>query len=350
MSSEWEKYSIGSLVDVTQGLAINAKTKHLFRDAGLPLLRITDLISDSYSQFISEADVPKKCIASEDEIIYTRTGQVGLVFTGKRGVVHNNCFKVTPKDSRVSRKFLYWYLRQKSVYEYVNKVSAGSVQKDLNHSAFKTLMINVPPIKDQEEINALLQPMDDRITLLRETNATLEAIAQALFKSWFVDFDPVRAKAEGRQPEGMDAATAALFPDSFEETELGLVPRGWGISRIDSIAKIRDGKPWKKNDRLESGFVRVYGANGHVGWSSSALGNGRVILIGKIGSCGAINEFCGSWWATNNCFSVSCNDNEFLEYLRFVFRSIDFSGYIGGSSNPYMPLKNFSHHLVLRSR
>ena len=68
--------------------------------------------------------------------------------------------------------------------------------------------------------------LDDRITLLRETNATLEAIAQALFKSWFVDFDPVRAKMEGRVPEGMDEATAALFPDSFEETELGAVPRG----------------------------------------------------------------------------------------------------------------------------
>lgn len=79
----------------------------------------------------------------------------------------------------------------------------------------------------------MLRMLDDRITLLRETNATLEAIAQALFKSWFVDFDPVRAKAEGRQPEGMDATTAALFPDSFEESELGLVPKGWRIERAE---------------------------------------------------------------------------------------------------------------------
>ena len=79
--------------------------------------------------------------------------------------------------------------------------------------------------------------LDDRIALLRETNGTLEAIAQALFKSWFVDFDPVRAKAEGLEPEGMDADTAALFPDSFEESGLGLVPRGWRVGVLGNVAE-----------------------------------------------------------------------------------------------------------------
>ncbi len=87
----------------------------------------------------------------------------------------------------------------------------------------------------------MLRMLDDRITLLRETNATLEAIAQALFKSWFVDFDPVRAKAEGRQPEGMDATTAALFPDSFEESELGLVPKGWSIGCVGDLSSQKKG-------------------------------------------------------------------------------------------------------------
>jgi type I restriction enzyme S subunit len=82
-----------------------------------------------------------------------------------------------------------------------------------------------------------LDALDDRITLLRETNATLEAIAQALFKSWFVDFDPVRAKLEGRAPEGMDEATARLLPNSFEESELGLVPRGWRVGVLGDVAQ-----------------------------------------------------------------------------------------------------------------
>ncbi len=86
-----------------------------------------------------------------------------------------------------------------------------------------------------------MSALDDRITLLSETNATLEAIAQALFNSWFVDFDPVRAKAEGRQPEGMDATTAALFPDSFEESEQGLVPEGWRMSTLGAICDANGG-------------------------------------------------------------------------------------------------------------
>jgi type I restriction enzyme, S subunit len=95
----------------------------------------------------------------------------------------------------------------------------------------------VSSVLAQEAITCTsLRALDDRITLLRETNSTLEAIAQALFKSWFVDFDPVRAKQEGREPEGMDADTAALFPDSFEESELGLVPKGWRVElQLDEI-------------------------------------------------------------------------------------------------------------------
>ena len=83
--------------------------------------------------------------------------------------------------------------------------------------------------------------IENRISLLRETNTTLEAIAQALFKSWFVDFNPVSAKAEGFEPDGMDSATAALFPCGFEESELGLVPKGWKAGCVADIAVQKKG-------------------------------------------------------------------------------------------------------------
>jgi len=104
----------------------------------------------------------------------------------------------------------------------------------------KRLQITLPSIEHQREAAEILDGIEARITLLRETNATLETIAQALFKSWFVDFDPVRAKAEGRQPEGMDATTAALFPDSFEESELGVVPKGWEVKPVGDVVNVTD--------------------------------------------------------------------------------------------------------------
>jgi len=125
--------------------------------------------------------------------------------------------------------------------EQVKRRAYGSVQENINLEVLRSLSFPVPPLPEQLRIADFLSILDDRIALLRETNATLEAIAQALFKSWFVDFDPVRAKQEGRAPEGMDEATAALFPDGFEESELGLVPKGWGVGSFGDLAGLVKG-------------------------------------------------------------------------------------------------------------
>ncbi len=118
------------------------------------------------------------------------------------------------------------------------------------------------PLGEQKAIAGTLGDLDDRITLLRETNTTLEAIAQALFKSWFVDFDPVHAKMQGRAPEGMDQATAALFPDSFEDSELGHVPKGWKCDPLNVAYEINPTRKLKKGELapyLDMASVQIQG-------------------------------------------------------------------------------------------
>ncbi|HRQ56777.1 MAG TPA: restriction endonuclease subunit S [Azoarcus taiwanensis] len=140
---------------------------------------------------------------------------------------------------RCDPRFYFYYFRSQEGRRSMDEiVEQGAGASGIRGSDLARLPVPVPPLSYQREVGATLGVLDDRITLLRETNATLEAIAQALFKSWFVDFDPVRAKAEGRSPDGMDEATAALFPDGFEESELGLVPRGWVIGAISDLAKL----------------------------------------------------------------------------------------------------------------
>ena len=98
------------------------------------------------------------------------------------------------------------------------------------------LSVVVPPLAEQKAIAHILGTLDDKIELNRQMNRTLEDIARALFKSWFVDFDPVHAKARNEPPAGMDAATAALFPAEFEESEVGLIPKGWRVGQVsDSV-------------------------------------------------------------------------------------------------------------------
>ena len=131
----------------------------------------------------------------------------------------------------ISQEYVYWLLRTPEYRAYCRSHATGTTTLGLARDDFLDFPVAVPGEQTLSLVE-LLEALDDRITLLRETNATLESIAQALFKSWFVDFDPVRAKMEGRTPEGMDDATAALFPDALEETELGPVPKGWRYSTI----------------------------------------------------------------------------------------------------------------------
>ena len=130
-------------------------------------------------------------------------------------------------------KWLYYYLRSPLAKRLIEARKKGTTQQYISLGEIRRFPVIYPETHEQmSNVVGTLSALDDRITLLRETNATLEAIAQALFKSWFVDFDPVRAKQEGRAPEGMSDATAALFPDSFEESELGLVPKGWRVETL----------------------------------------------------------------------------------------------------------------------
>ena len=146
-----------------------------------------------------------------------------------------------------STYLLYW-LQSEDAQEQLKARATGTTVVGIKQSELRKLTVPIPPMTVQQEVAEILRSLDNRITLLRETNTTLEAIAQALFKSWFVDFDPVHAKMQGRAPEGMIEATAALFPDSFEESELGSVPKGWQVMPVgDAVETVGGATPDTKS-------------------------------------------------------------------------------------------------------
>ena len=153
---------------------------------------------------------------------------------------------VTLDESKADPYFIHYSLQSPACRAWILRSAAQSAQPNFNLQEIGDLKIPAFPLAQQKEIASVLRILDDRITLLRETNTTLEAIAQALFKSWFVDFDPVHAKMEGRIPEGMDENTARLFPDELEESELGLVPKGWRAKPLDTIASFLNGLALQK--------------------------------------------------------------------------------------------------------
>jgi type I restriction enzyme S subunit len=145
---------------------------------------------------------------------------------------------VRADPEKIYPKYLFAALRSSVVQAQIDNMHVGTMIPHFKKGDFGKLSIPVPSRSAQHEIGDFYFSISERINLLRETNTTLEAIAQALFKSWFVDFDPVHAKMQGRAPEGMDEATAALFPDSFEESELGSLPKGWHAGTYDTLANL----------------------------------------------------------------------------------------------------------------
>ena len=180
--------------------------------------------------------------ARPGDLVFTQRGTLGQVSIVPRGrfdkyIVSQSQMKITVDPDKADVTFLYYLFKTPEQLQYIFNSAIQTGVPHTNLGILKATPVQLPPLSVQRQISAVMNCLDDRIALLRETNATLEAIAQALFKSWFVDFDPVHAKMNGRTPEGMDEATAALFPDSLEESELGLVPQGWRGCVVSDVTK-----------------------------------------------------------------------------------------------------------------
>ena len=185
----------------------------------------SELAESEFGKFVCEAD----------DVILCHKGTLGKIGVipkktrFKKYIMGNSMMKVRCDRSKLEPLYLYYWLCSRDGQDYifsrVSQVGVPQIQRPL--STLREAAFPVPPIAEQKAIAAVLGTLDDKIELNRRMNATLEAMARALFQSWFVDFDPVRAKLDGRKPIGLDETTAALFPDSFQESSLGHIPKGW---------------------------------------------------------------------------------------------------------------------------
>jgi len=224
------------------------------REQGYPYIAIPQIKDghirlDGSERKISAEDFAewtKKLKPQAHDVIVVRrcsSGDSAVVPRDLECAIGQNLVVLRANGRHVSPPFLRWLVRGDDWWEQVRKyINVGAVFDSLKCREIPNFELPIPPLEEQTKIAVALGALDDRIALLRETNATLEAVAQALFKSWFVDFDPVHAKARGEQPEALPEPLAALFPDSFEESPLGLVPRGWGWCKMDDVSTVGIGK------------------------------------------------------------------------------------------------------------
>ncbi len=299
MSSDWEPTTLGSVCD-RQGGSIQTgpfgSQLHAsdYVEQGIPVVMPANIGSDGG---ISEDGIARITQFDADRLQQHKL-QVGDVVFSRRGDVTRNalieahqagwlcgtgCLKVRlGSQTQASAKFISYCLRLPETKDWLVRHAVGATMPNLNTSILSAVPILLPELTVQQSIANILGCLDERIDLLRETNATLEAIVQALFKSWFVDFDPVHARARGEQPAGLAPEVAALFPDSFEESPLGLVPRGWSLSQLSEAYEINPTRKLKKGEMAPYLDMASVATSGHTvaGVADREMGSGTKFING----------------------------------------------------------------------
>ena len=254
MAGEWLGCTIGELcdagvVELQTGPFGTQLHAHDYVEDGVPVVP-TEAIRNRQ---IDHSVLPKISPGKAEElarhrlepgdILFARrgvqaTGHIGCVREAEDGFLCGTGairLRVRRAGSSVNPDFLSHVLANPASVEWFKFHAIGATMPNLNEGIIRSFPLQIPPLPEQRAIAHILGTLDDKIELNRRMNETLEAVARALFKSWFVDFDPVRAKAEGRDP-GLPKSLADLFPDSFEDSELGEIPKGWEIGTLGDIA------------------------------------------------------------------------------------------------------------------
>lgn len=248
-----------------------------YTTTGVPVLRGTNVnpdgrFHDDAFVFIDPAVAEKefaKFVCEADDVILCHKGTLGKIGVIPRKnrfgkyIMGNSMMKVRCDRAKLEPLYLYYWLcsidGQNYIFSRVSQVGVPQIQRPL--TTLREASLPVPPLAEQQAVVAVLGALDDQIELNRRMNATLEAMLRALFQSWFVDFDPVRAKLDGRRPVGVDDATAAHFPKHFAHDAFGVLPIGWRRAAIADVCAINERTLAKSDELTTLEYVEISEVN-----------------------------------------------------------------------------------------
>jgi len=253
MAGDWIEAPFPEVVDFQEGPGILAKD---FCEEGVPLIRLSGLDRGASvlagCNYLDPETVAKRwshfALARGDILLSTSAslGRIAVVSDEAIGAIpYTGIIRMRPRDERLVPSFIRYLLEGPDFQRQAEMVGVGSVIRHFGPMHLREMTVTLPPATEQRAIAHILGALDGKIEINRRMSETLEAIARALFKSWFVDFDPVRAKAELRDA-GLPRPLADVFPARFADSELGEIPEGWEVRSLDQIARFLNGLALQK--------------------------------------------------------------------------------------------------------
>jgi len=297
----------------------------------------------------------RKAKPQQHDVILSRRcnpGETACVPADLECALGQNLVLLRADGRKVFPPFLRWLVRGTDWWEQVGTfINVGAVFDSLKCADIPNFSMPLPPLAEQKAIAAVLGALDDKIELNRRMNATLEAMARSLFQSWFVDFDPVRAKLDGRQPAALDPATAALFPDHFDHKAEGVTPTGWRATTLDEVIEFVDSKriPLSGREReAREGKYPYHGAASVMDYVDDYLFDGIYTLMGEDGS--VINEdgtpvlqyVWGKFWVNNHAHVLRGKNGISTEHLLLHLKGCNIAPFVNGAVQPKLNQGNMN--------
>lgn len=343
-----------SLVDCTKGgnISYGIVQPGQHQDDGIGIIRVNNIQNGK----ISVADVLKVSHDVESKFSKTRLegGEVLLTLVGSTGLsaittkdLHGwnvaRAIAVIKPSDEISAEWIHICLQSPYTKYFLDSRANTTVQKTLNLKDVKEIPLPIPPIEERMNLEKIYFDLESKINLNLEINQTLEQMSQTLFKSWFVDFDPVidnvldagnpipetlQSRAELRQQvrksadfKPLTADIRTLFPAEFEETELGCVPKGWVTNRLENILELAYGKALKKTERT-NGDYPVYGSGGVDGTHNEYLVKGPGIIVGRKGTVGSLHWENKDFYPIDTVFFVKPKEYYSLVYCHQLLKTL----------------------------
>lgn len=330
----WWKVKLGDMGRVVTGTTPPTVQKDYF-GKDFPFITPTDItdfnIRYNYKteRFLSNkwGKVAKKILVPQNSVCFVCIGStIGKICLTREDSFTNQQINTIVADSeKADFKYIYYLLKKNQGSIIKQYGGGGSGKAIINKSTFENIEFLIPnDINEQKRIADILSAFDDKIELNNKINQSLEQMAQRIFREWFV-----KLKFPGYEKVKMI------------NSELGKIPERWGIDELKNIIEIKDGRNLVLSERKEKGRFAIFGANGIMGFTDKILINEPIVILGKIGSCGTIHRSFEPCWVSNNAFIIKGGNLNSLEFAHCLLKRMDFSQYIGGSANPYMPKENF---------
>ena len=374
--SDWKEYKLGELATFYNGRAYKNGE---FKTSGTPIVRIQNLTGEGKTVY-SDLQLDENKYIENGDLIYAWSATFGpYIWRGEKSIYHYHIWKIVCNEKIIDK--FYFYYKLKLISDSLKDNGNGSIFVHITKSFMENFKIKIPSLEKQKYISNILSNLDKKIRFNTQINQTLEQIAQALFKSWFVDFDPVRAKVQalsdglsleqaelaamqaisGKTPEELTvlsqtqpdryaelAETAKAFPCEIVEVDGVEVPKGWEIQYLKDICNIVYGKNLPTTKLIKEGYP-VFGGNGVIGYYNKFLYETPQTLVSCRGAAsGKVLYSLPYSFVTNNSLVIE-HEKSGLSYF-YIYETLklqNLTELTSGSAQPQMTIANMASIQIL---